>query len=172
MTAKCKCDSQRGTTRLSEAVPVTFTITGFKGSWWNTFGSSQYREGWDGVLGVAGGGNKYSVTHKVMTRSSLGGDLFFFFSFSNFKPSASRRNLAAMGPFVARSVWSREISADARVCGATQPGVKRVLDLNPDIKEAVHGCHRLIDASYQPLVVGPRTSGGHGKMLACGFIQQ
>lgn len=79
MTAKCKCDSQRGTTRLSEAVPVTFAITGFKGSWWNTFGSSQYREGWDGVFGVAGGGDKYSVTHKVMTRSSLGGDLFSFF---------------------------------------------------------------------------------------------
>lgn len=31
----------------------------------------------------------------------------FFFPFTNFKPSASRRNLAAMGPFVARSVWSR-----------------------------------------------------------------
>lgn len=83
------------------------TINGFQGWWWRTVSSSKYREV---VWWVRWwwGGDKYSVTHKVMTQSSLRVDLFFFFfPFSNFKPSVLRRNLAATGPFVARSFWSR-----------------------------------------------------------------
>lgn len=79
-----------------------------------------------------------------------GKSFFFFF------PSLISNHQRQEETSLPRGISWRGAFEVGGVCGATQPGVKRVLDLNPDIKEAVHGCHRSIDASYQPLVVGPR----------------
>lgn len=83
------------------------TVNGFQGWWWRTVSSSKYREV---VWWLRWWWGRWQVQCNSQSddpEQFKGRIFFFFFPFSNFKPSVLRRNLAATGPFVARSFWSR-----------------------------------------------------------------